>query len=101
MRQAIIIKDTWDPARPKYKINFESKRLIALSLLMDAINDDRDGSSTMDQSIISYYNEHLRIIYNDIQGSYSPILIHAEHINNVTVNGQDEKFPIRISEGSV
>ena len=49
----LILKDTRDPTRPKYKINFDSKRTIALSLLMDAINDDRDGTNTMEKSMIS------------------------------------------------
>ena len=100
VKSNLIIKDSRDWGRPKYKVNFNSKRLIALSILMDAINDDRDGTNTMDRSIISYYNDHLTKIYNDVQGTFYQINIQADHINKLTVNGQNEKYPITISEGS-
>ncbi len=96
----LILKDTRDAGRPKYRVNFKSKRLIALSLLMDAINDDRDGTDTMDESMINYSRSHLANIYGDIQGAVNYISIHAGHINELTINGQNERYPVTISDGS-
>ena len=96
----LILKDTRDAGRPKYKVNFRSKRLIALSLLMDAINDDRDGTDTMDKSMISYSQSHLANRYDNIQGAVNLISIHAGHINELTIHGQNEQYPITISDGS-
>ena len=96
----LILKDTRDAGRPKYKVNFNSKRLIALSLLLDAINDDRDGTDTMDRSIIRYYQNHLANICGNTQGAVNFISIHAGHINELTINGQNEQYPIAISDGS-
>lgn len=96
----LLIKDERDQARPRYKVNFESKRIIALSLLMDAINDDRDGTDTMDRAIINYYNEHLSRKFEDIISRVNLIAIKANRVDNITIDGQDESFPVTISKGS-
>lgn len=96
----LLIKEDKDPARPKYKVNFNSKRLIALSLLMDAINDDRDGTDTMDRAIMNYCSQHLSRRYNDVIGKVTLISIKADNVNNITINGPDENYPVTLSEGS-
>jgi hypothetical protein len=95
-----LIKDESDKARPRYRVNFESKKIIALSLLMDAINDDRGGTDTMDRAIINYYNEHLSRKYQDIIGRVNLIAIKADKVDKITIEGQDESFPVTISKGS-
>jgi hypothetical protein len=96
----LLIKDESDKARPRYRVNFESKKIIALSLLMDAINDDRGGTDTMDRAIINYYNEHLSRKYQDIIGRVNLIAIKADKVDKITIEGQDESFPVTISKGS-
>jgi hypothetical protein len=96
----LILKDTSDPSRPRYKMNCKSKRLSALSLLMDAINDDRDGTDTMDRSISKYYGNHLVSKHHDVRGAMNISPIQAKRINGLTINGQKEKYPITLSKGS-
>lgn len=99
VESGLIEKDTMDDSRPKYRMNFKSKRLIALSLLMDAINDDRDGSDTMERSIINYHNNHLKNMV--VRGDIKVINVEGEDHGRLNIETEDEKIPVRITEGSV
>jgi hypothetical protein len=48
-----------DAQRPVYRANLESKRLMALTLLAYAINDDRDGTDCMNEAIKYYCDDIL------------------------------------------
>jgi len=52
-----------DPRHPAYRVNIESKKFVALSLLAYAMLDDRDGSDCMNTAILDYYHSWLR--YDD------------------------------------
>ena len=56
----ILKKISDDTQRPVYMVNFESKRLTALTFLAYAVTDDRDGTECMDAAIKDYYDYALR-----------------------------------------
>ncbi|MEA3559652.1 MAG: hypothetical protein U9R75_10395 [Candidatus Thermoplasmatota archaeon] len=60
----VLEKDDRDPTRPKYKPNLSSPILKSLSFLLDALNDTRDFSDTMDKSIERYCTYDLGINNN-------------------------------------
>lgn len=96
----LIIKDEMDPTRPKYQVNFESRRLVALSLLMDSINDDRDGTDTMDRAIVNYFRDHLKKEYKDPDGDLKLKYIRINDIESMKVSSMSEEYPLRTSRGS-
>lgn len=53
----LIIKEEQDPQRPVYRINTQSKKFRALTLLAFAVNDDHTGSHLMDHEIERCYQE--------------------------------------------
>jgi hypothetical protein len=59
----ILKKISDDTQRPVYVVNFESKRLTALTFLAYAVTDDRDGTECMYAAIKDYYDYALREKY--------------------------------------
>lgn len=47
-------KDLGDPQRPIYRVDLNSKRLLALTFFASAVVDDRDGTDTMIDEVLDY-----------------------------------------------
>jgi len=58
-RLRLLIKDSSDSQHPVYRVNLESKKLMALTFLAFASVDDRDGSDCMDFAIMEYVRTYL------------------------------------------
>ena len=52
----LLIKDESDRLHPLYRVNLNSRKLLALTFLAYAVVDDRDGTNCMDLAIRDYYN---------------------------------------------
>lgn len=68
----LLEKGSNDTQRPFYRANLESQRLIALTFLAYAVNDDRDGNNDMAVAIKDYYHvkygshvtEHVTVVFS-------------------------------------
>jgi hypothetical protein len=58
-RLHLLIKDSSDRQHPVYRVNLDSKKLMALTFLAFASVDDRDGSDCMDYAIMEYVRTYL------------------------------------------
>ena len=58
-RLRLLIKDSSDRQHPVYRVNLDSKKLMALTFLAYASVDDRDGSDCMDFAIVEYCRTYL------------------------------------------
>jgi len=58
-RLRLLIKDSSDRQHPVYRVNLDSKKLMALTFLAFASVDDRDGSDCMDFAIMEYVRTYL------------------------------------------
>ena len=58
-RLRLLIKDSSDRQHPVYRVNLDSKKLMALTFLAFASVDDRDGSDCMDFAIVEYCRTYL------------------------------------------
>jgi hypothetical protein len=56
----LLIKDESDHQHPVYRVNTESKRYLALTILAYAVLDDRNGTDTMDEVIADYCKSELK-----------------------------------------
>ena len=52
-----------DAQHPLYRVNTESKRLMALTFLAYAIHDDQEGTDFMDEAVAHYYESALKDTY--------------------------------------
>lgn len=68
--QGILIKSAADIQHPVYRVNLDSKRYLALTLLAYAILDDKLGTDTMNRYIVDYYDSVLRIKYESYDDAY-------------------------------
>ncbi len=59
----ILVKDERNKSRPIYRVNTQSKRVLALTFLAYAVLDDRDGTDCTDDVIADYY-------YSELQEKY-------------------------------
>lgn len=59
IKQGIIVKNDKDKQHPRYTPKIGSKRLVALTFLAFAVQDDEEGTNFMDDAIIEYYNKVL------------------------------------------
>lgn len=59
-RLRLLIKDSSDRQHPVYRVNLDSKKLMALTFLAFASVDDRDGTDCMDFAIMEYVRTSLR-----------------------------------------
>lgn len=80
MSQGMLENISKDAQRPVYKVNLECKRLTALTLLIYAVTDDRDGTCCMDDAIRHYYDEDL------LSGSKD----HDSHEISISADGSKE-----------
>lgn len=56
----LLEKDTSDIQHPIYRLNLDSKNIVALTFLSYASIDDRDGTDYMDEAIFDYYMKQLK-----------------------------------------
>lgn len=56
----LLVKDERDRQHPVYRVNTESKRYLALTVLAYAVLDDRNGTDFVDEMIADYYDSELR-----------------------------------------
>jgi hypothetical protein len=63
----LLIKDESDRQHPKYRVNIESKKYVALTFLAYAILDDRNGTDCLDDVIADYYDSVLRAKYEPLE----------------------------------
>lgn len=56
----LIEKDTRDRQHPIYRLNFNSKKQIAMTFLSFALVDDRDESDLMNAAILDYYIKEIK-----------------------------------------
>lgn len=55
----LLIKDESDIQHPIYRLNLQSKKIIALTFLSYASIDDRDGSIYMDEAVFEYFHKEI------------------------------------------
>jgi hypothetical protein len=81
---------------PVYRVNCESNKLMALTILALAIKDDRDGSELMNDTIMHYckniLNADVRTV--EFQTTTSPT-IREDHINRTS----EVKVPLHVRGG--
>jgi len=83
-----------DTQRPVYKVNLQSKRLIALTHLAYAVTDDRDGTNCMDDAIEHYCNDALFVQRRDSPIVYNQAIT-INHVNYIfTPDNFGEKVEI-------
>ena len=84
--QELLEKTTTDSQRPVYKVNLESKRLTALTLLAYAAIDDRDKTDCMIQAIKDYCSDMLGenfIIGSQVETKYVSVVNYTTY--NITM----------------
>lgn len=55
----VLLKDETDSQHPVYRVNIESKRFVALTLLAYAVLDDENGTNTMNKIVADYVDSIL------------------------------------------
>lgn len=66
----LLIKDESDHQHPVYRVNTESKRYLALTILAYAVLDDRNGTDSMNEVIADYCKSELRGSSHEIGETY-------------------------------
>lgn len=62
-RLGLLIRNDTDRQHPSYKVNLDSKKYLALTLLLYSVVDDSIGTDCMDDLIAEYYDSDLRDRY--------------------------------------
>lgn len=55
----VLLKDETDSQHPVYRVNIESKRFVALTLLAYAVLDDENGTNAMNKIVLDYVDSIL------------------------------------------
>ena len=68
-RLGLLIKNDTDRQHPSYKVNLDSKKYMALTILSYSVVDDSIGTNCMDDLIAEYYDSDLRDRYESNNSS--------------------------------
>jgi len=74
-KQGLLIRDDRDKQHPTYKVNIDSKKYMALTLLSYSEVDDDLGTDCMDDLIAEYYDSDLRERYESNNDGSKEIII--------------------------
>ncbi|MDQ1282337.1 MAG: hypothetical protein QG666_126 [Euryarchaeota archaeon] len=74
-KQGLLIRDDRDKQHPTYKVNIDSKKYMALTLLSYSVVDDDLGTDCMDDLIAEYYDSDLRERYESNNDGSKEIII--------------------------